>query len=175
MSGECYRSRMGTSTLIPVEEYLSTSYSPDKEYVEGVLVERNLGDWLHSLVQSNLIFVLRTRYPHLKVVPELRSRVAKDRYRLPDVCVLLSTPPGSVLREPPFIAVEILSKDDAAADFLEKLDEYAAIGTPNIWIFNPRNRRMYTYHTGILQEMATDTIATTDDAIRLSRAEIFQD
>jgi Uma2 family endonuclease len=166
---------MGTTPLIPVEEYLSTSYSPDKEYVEGVLVERNVGDWLHSLVQSNLIFVLRTRYPHLKAVPELRSRVAKDRYRLPDICVVLSAPQGSVLREPAFIAIEILSKDDAATDLLEKLAEYAAIGTPNIWIFNPRTKRMYTYHTGILQEIADDTIATTDNAVRLTRAEIFQD
>ena len=174
-SGECYGNHMGAATLIPVEEYLASSYSPDKEYVDGVLVERNVGDWFHSLVQSNLIFVLRTRYPHLKVAPELRSRVAKDRYRLPDVCVVLSAPPGPVLQEPPFIAIEILSKDDSAADLLEKLAEYAAIGTPNIWIFDPRRQRMYTYHTGVLQEIADDAIATTDDAVRLTRAEIFQD
>jgi Uma2 family endonuclease len=166
---------MGTTTMIPVEEYLSTSYSPDKEYVDGVLVERNVGDWLHSLVQSNLIFVLRTRYPHLKVVPELRSRISKDRYRLPDVCVVLSAPPAAVLQEPPFIAIEILSKDDSAADLLEKLAEYAAIGTPNIWIFDPRKQHMYTYQTGILQEIAGETISTSDSAVSLTRAEIFQD
>ena len=33
---------MGAGTLISVEEYLRTSYSPDKEYVDGVLVERNV-------------------------------------------------------------------------------------------------------------------------------------
>jgi hypothetical protein len=39
---------MGAMTQIPIEEYLAASYSPDREFVEGVLVERNVGDWLHS-------------------------------------------------------------------------------------------------------------------------------
>ena len=49
---------MSIETLISVEEYLNTSYDPDVEYVDGVLVERNVGDWLRSLVQSNVIFAL---------------------------------------------------------------------------------------------------------------------
>jgi hypothetical protein len=36
------------SSLVSLEEYLSTSYDPDVEFVDGVLVERNVGDWLHS-------------------------------------------------------------------------------------------------------------------------------
>lgn len=55
---------------VTVEEYLNTSYEPDVEYVDGILVKRNVGDWLHSLVQSNLLFALRKKYPHLKVVAE---------------------------------------------------------------------------------------------------------
>ena len=45
---------MGGETLISVEEYLATSYEPDMEYVDGVLEERNAGDWLHSAVQFNV-------------------------------------------------------------------------------------------------------------------------
>jgi hypothetical protein len=33
---------------VSVEEYLNTSYDPDVEFVDGVLVQRNVGDWLHS-------------------------------------------------------------------------------------------------------------------------------
>jgi hypothetical protein len=33
---------MGTQTLIPLEEYLNTSYSPDREYRDDVVLERNL-------------------------------------------------------------------------------------------------------------------------------------
>ncbi|HEY2014943.1 MAG TPA: hypothetical protein VGH38_15655 [Bryobacteraceae bacterium] len=65
---------MGFETLISVEEDLNTSYDPDVEYVDGVLVERNGGDWFHSLVQSNIVFHLRRKYPHLFVVAELRSQ-----------------------------------------------------------------------------------------------------
>ena len=80
------------SPLVSVEEYQNTSYDPDVEFVDGVLVERHLGDWLHSLIQSNVLFALRRKYPHLKVVAELRSSVTGTRYRLPDVCVLLAAP-----------------------------------------------------------------------------------
>jgi hypothetical protein len=34
---------------VSLKEYLATSYDPDVEYVDGVLEERNIGDWLHSL------------------------------------------------------------------------------------------------------------------------------
>jgi hypothetical protein len=42
-----------------VEEYLNTSFDPDMEYVDGALVGRQLGDWLHSLIQSNVLEKLR--------------------------------------------------------------------------------------------------------------------
>ena len=37
--------------FVPVEEYLSTSYQPDCEYDEGVVVERNLGEIEHAFLQ----------------------------------------------------------------------------------------------------------------------------
>src|SRR5450755_4100139 len=100
------------SPLISVEEYLNTPYDPDVEFVDGVLVERNVGDWLHSLVQSNVLFALRQKYPHLKVVAELPSSVTSTRYRLPDVCVLLSPPKTRYLLDAAFLVVEILSESD---------------------------------------------------------------
>ena len=35
---------MSVGTLVPLAEYLATAYDPDVEYVDGVLVERNVGD-----------------------------------------------------------------------------------------------------------------------------------
>src|SRR5437588_12662631 len=129
---------MGVKALVPVEEYLRSSYDPDVEYVDGVLVERNAGDWLHSLVQSNIIFGLRRKYPSIKVVPELRGKVRETRYRLPDVSVLLRAPQTKVLLEAPFIAIEILSEADSMSRVIEKLQEYSANGAPHIWVFDPR-------------------------------------
>lgn len=37
-----------TPLLIPVEEYLSTAYRPDCDYVDGEVLERNVGETPHS-------------------------------------------------------------------------------------------------------------------------------
>jgi hypothetical protein len=34
---------MGTGTLIPVDEYLRTSFHPDCDFIEGEVLERNVG------------------------------------------------------------------------------------------------------------------------------------
>ena len=43
---------MATLTTVPVEEYLRTTYHPDREYVDGQLVERHVGEYYHSILQS---------------------------------------------------------------------------------------------------------------------------
>lgn len=161
------------SPLVSVEEYLSTSYDPDVEYVDGALVERNVGDWLHALVQSNVLFALRRNYPHLKVVPELRSRMTDTRYRLPDVCVVLEAPQTKYLVDAAFLVVEILSEGDVMSVVIEKLKEYAAKGVQNIWLIDPRLRLLSTYRPPTLVEIEGDLISTSDGTVELSRAEIF--
>ena len=133
---------MSVETLISVEEYLNTSYDPDVEYVDGVLVERNVGDWLHSLVQRNMIVALSRKYPRVYAVPELRSQTRATRYRLPDVCVLLTAPKTKYLVDAAFLAVEILSEDDSMSKMMEKLEEYDVKGVPNIWLIDPRLRKI---------------------------------
>lgn len=83
---------MTAGTFVSVEQYLNSAYDPDVEYVDGVLVERKVGDWLHSLIQSNILFALRKKYRSLKVVPELRSQTTATRFRLPDITVLMAPP-----------------------------------------------------------------------------------
>ena len=139
-----------------LEEYLNTSYDPDVEFVDGVLVERNTGDWIHSLVQSNLLFALRRKYPNLKVVAELRSKVASTRYRLPDVSVLLAAPKTKCLLEAAFLVVEVLSEGDVMSVVIEKLKEYAGQGVPNIWLIDPRLRLVWTYQPPALAEIFAD-------------------
>lgn len=164
---------MSVETLIPVDEYLNTSYDPDVEYVDGVLVERNVGDWLHSLVQSNLIFALRLKYPEVFVIPELRSKTRETRFRFPDVCALLHPPKTKYLLDAAFVAIEILSEDDQMTRIMEKLEEYAQKGVPNIWVIDPRLKMMSVYSQGALQEIRGDVIATGDPRLELTRQEIF--
>jgi Uma2 family endonuclease len=164
---------MSVETVISVEEYLDSSYDPDVEYVDGVLVERNVGDLPHSLVQSNIMYHLTRKYPHIYVLPELRSQTRSTRYRLPDVSVLLTLPQTDYLLEAAFLAVEILSKRDSMSSMIEKLDEYSQKGIANIWLFDPRLEKMFTYRSHVLQEVQ-DLIATDDPRLELTREEIFQ-
>ena len=161
------------SPLVSVEEYLTTRYDPDVEFVDGVLVERNLGDWLHSLIQSNVLFALRQKYPHLKVVAELRSSTTGTRYRLPDVCVLLTAPKTRYLLHAAFLVVEVLSESDVMSVVVEKLKEYAGKGVQNIWLIDPRLQTMCRYSRPTLVEVEGERIATADGSIELSRGEIF--
>jgi len=160
------------SSAVSLEEYLRTSYEPDMDFVDGVLVER-LGDWLHSLVQSNILVALRRKYPHLKVVVELRSKTTATRYRIPDVTVLLAPPTTKYLLQAAFLVVEVLSEDDSMTRVIEKLQEYAALGVPNIWLIDPRMKLMWVYRPPALVEIEGDTIAAADGSVELSRAEIF--
>jgi Uma2 family endonuclease len=167
---------MSVETLISVEEYLSTAYHPDVEYEDGVLVERNVGDWPHSTVQSNLIFALGTRYPHVYVCPVLRSKTRATRYRLPDVCVVLARPTTKYLVDAAFLAIEVLSEDDRMTKTMERLEEFDRKGVPNIWVIDPRLRTMSVYAGGVLNEVRGGRIATNGDPrLELTRDEIFKD
>jgi hypothetical protein len=52
---------MATLVSVPVEEYLRTTYHPDREYVDGQLVERNVGGYFHSMLQGLIIGLLLER------------------------------------------------------------------------------------------------------------------
>src|SRR4051794_28491522 len=114
------------ATMVSVEEYLNTSYSDgDREYVDGIVVERNLGERDHSITQQRLIvwFWQRQNTEQLYGLPEQRVQVLTTRFRVPDVCVYHgSLPSDQVFRTPPFLVIEILSKDDRASEMQEKID-----------------------------------------------------
>lgn len=131
---------MGAQTLISLKEYLNTSYSPDREYRDGVLMERNVGTWAHSLLQTALASYFRRRRKEWKieVVTELRIRIRKDWYPIPDVCVYtLPAPEEEVPTRPPLLWIEILSPDDRMPDVWRKANELLANGVPYVWIIDP--------------------------------------
>jgi Uma2 family endonuclease len=161
------------SPTVSLDEYLNTSYDPDREFVDGVLVERNVGEWSHSRVQSNVLVALSNKYLHLQAVPSLLSQTAATRYRIADVSVLLAPPSTDYLLDAAFLVVEVLSKHDVMSVVAAKLKEYAAKGVPNLWLIDPRLQSMWAYRPPALIEIEGDTIATADGSVELSRAEIF--
>ena len=83
---------MGATATISLDEYLSTSYEPDMEFVDGALVRRNGGTQLHGLLQTIVaVFFSQYRKSHqVRVFTETRLLVdiASGRCRIPDVMVL---------------------------------------------------------------------------------------
>ena len=92
-----YAKTMRAGTLISVSEYLSTSYRPDCDYVDGEVLERNLGELDHCKLLRKLIlyFGVRKKQWRIHVFPEQRVQVSKTRFRVPDVCVVAGADPPS--------------------------------------------------------------------------------
>jgi Uma2 family endonuclease len=166
---------MGATTLISIAEYMDTSYSPDREYVDGVVMERNVGMRPHSRVLAQLICWFASTYPQFPVWPTQRLlTVAQRRCRVPDLCLTLEDPLTEVFEQPPFLCMEILSNEDSATILLEKLEEYATFGVPHIWIFDPRRKKAYSFQEGCLKDVHGEVIATSNPEIRLPLEEAFR-
>jgi Uma2 family endonuclease len=128
--------------VVALEEYLNTSYEPDREFVDGVLVEPKMGTPSHGKLQGIVVSCLRQfRKSHrIAAFTDTRLRVtARGGHRLPDV-MAVETPyrSGKVIADVPTVIVEIKSPDDTFDDVFDKLFEYEALGTPNISPDGPR-------------------------------------
>jgi Uma2 family endonuclease len=167
---------MGAATLVSVEEYLSTSYSPDREYLDGRIVERNLGEKTHSSIQRNLIgwFWDRRKTLPVQAFPEQRVQVTPTRFRIPDVTIVKNSQfQGEIFTAPPHLCIEILSKDDTMDYMQEKIDDYLRFGIPYIWIINPRLRKGYVATKAGLVEAESGELTTSDPEIRVPVAEML--
>jgi Uma2 family endonuclease len=165
---------MSAGTLISMGEYLETAYSPDREYVDGAVVERHVGELPHSFVQKNLVLALSRRYPRYYAFPELRVRTKRDRCRIPDVCVTLEKPDTDVLETPPFLVIEVLSRRDEMTDVLEKLQEYADAGVRNIWVIDPRRKTAFQFGGHRLEEIEGNLLRTESPEIAVPFEEVFE-
>jgi Uma2 family endonuclease len=139
--------RLATAPLLVSEaEYLRTSYRPDCDYVDGVVLERNLCQFDQARLQILVLMALQGRAPEwgVLVLPELRLKIRPRKYRIPDVMVLpagVKHPP--VIEQPPLLCVEIVSPDDRLNHLTERAADYASLGVPETWILDPETRKAY--------------------------------
>ena len=167
---------MPTGTLLSVEEYLATSYEPDCDYVDGHIEERNLGEWDHSSLQAAIaaFFYTRRKALGISVATEQRVQVSPNRFRVPDVCVVLGQPREQVLIQPPFLCVEILSPEDRMSRLEQRIDDYLAMGVRYVWLLDPATKRAFaaTSETG-LREIRDSILRTENPALELPLTEVF--
>ena len=164
---------MATGHLISVREYLSTVYRPDCDYVDGVVVERNLGQYDHARLQGEVMFYFQLRRKEwgITVVPEQRVQVAPTRFRIPDVCVVKGEPTDQVFRTPPFICIEVLSADDRLAHMHERVQDYLKFGVPYVFILDPAQHKAWRCTPEGLEEVTE--LRTADPEIIVPLAELF--
>jgi Uma2 family endonuclease len=159
-----------------LEEYLGTSYRPDQDYVDGLLVERNWGQKDHSKLQGEVFAWFRDRRRTLRVRPftEQRIQVGSRRFRTPDICVVqLPEPDEQIFTHPPYICIEILSPEDTFPKLQERFDDYLNMGVPNIWVLDPASHRGWWVTRQGHLEALDGILRTQDGTIVLPIAELF--
>jgi Uma2 family endonuclease len=168
-----------TAAVVSLDEYLNTTYEPDKEFVDGVLVERNMGTPPHGRLQVIVGSYFRQyRKSHRIVVfadARLQVRPQGD-YRLPDVMVLEAPyRSGKAATDVPAVIVEIKSPDDTFDDIVDKCFEYEALGTPNILLMDPDNRRAFLFERGTLRYLEAGSVQLTlrSGALEFPYGEMF--
>ena len=168
---------MDATTLVSVEEYLRTSYpDADREYIDGRIVERNVGEVDHSDLQTAVAHYLRTHYKKsVWAGVEVRVQVNKTRFRIPDVTIMLGSKPAErIIRTPPLVAVEVLSRDDRAGDLEEKINDYLAFGVQYVWVINPDTHRAYSHTPNGSHEAKDGVLRAESGHIEIPLSEIFQ-
>jgi len=166
---------MPVTESITVEEYLSTAYSPDCDFVDGVLEDRHVGERDHSRLQLAIgaWFYARRKELGIEAFTEQRVRTSPSHYRLPDVCVTLGLPDEQVFTTPPFLCIEILSPEDQMGRVLAKISDYLNFGVPYVWVIDPRKRKGTVYTAKDSNSPEDGILRTQNPDIALPLAELF--
>ncbi len=162
--------------LWTVREYLRTSWSPDREFVDGRIEGRNLGEKEHSIIQRYLtvLFAIKRAEWGVEVFPELRTQTESRRFRVPDILVIRNEEKFErYITRPPLIAVEVLSPEDTLTAMRAKAAEYRLFGIEHIWIIDPEARIVWRYSEGGLNEVRTGELTVAGTPIRVVLGELF--
>jgi Uma2 family endonuclease len=165
---------MATATQISLETYLTTSYEPDVDYVDGVLEDRNVGLYDHNLVQQAILiwFYQREKEWRIRSVQEQRTKVSATRVRIPDVSVFSrDVPIEQVFTRPQLIAIEVLSPEDRHSRVDARLRNFREFGVPNLLVVDPETRSGWDCSDGNWVRKERFEVAGTP--IYLSLPELF--
>ncbi len=178
---EAYTEFMAVVPTIPLvspDEYLTSGYHPDMEYVDGALVERGLPTIAHSLLQVLLAVYLdgyRKRF-RFAALSEARTRIIeRARYRIPDVILCpVPLPPGTVVTSIPWVVIEILSPDDRLSEQLARFRDYKQIGVLHMVLLDPEERRAYRFENRALIEAPLTSLDLPSGSLPFDTEDLFR-
>jgi Uma2 family endonuclease len=162
--------------FVSVREYLTTSYRPDCDYVDGRIEERNVGEYDHALLQTLLgqIFMNNRSAWGVLALTDVRAQVSSTHFRVPDLSILRAEAPKErILTHPPLIVIEILSPEDRLSRFQDRIDDYLRFGVENIWILDPERRFAWTATKDGLHLVQSGELTVPETPIRVVLSELF--
>lgn len=169
---------MAAATHISVSEYLRTTYRPDRDYVDGELKERNVGEQPHAHLQSILagIFQNNRKAWGIRPLTEQRFQITPTRFRIPDVMVLRNTDSkDDIVAFAPLLCVEILSREDRLSEIRERVADYMSVGAKTAWVIDPWRRVAYEESADGLKEPADGMLRVNGTPIEISIEAIFRE
>jgi len=168
---------MSTKLLMDVEEYLRTSFEgPDCEYLDGEVVERNIGELPHGDLQTNLsrlLFRFRSTLG-IRVITEIRIQINARRLRVADIALWRNDDIGKrIPTVPPFLVVEILSPEDRTVRMLPKIQEYLSIGVEYVWLIDPEEKAALIFSQKDAKGSASEVLRTENPDIEITLQAAF--
>ena len=144
---------MASTTHVPLEVCLRSCYEPDAEYVDGEIEKRPAAEYDHASWQQAICywFQQNAKDRNIRVRPELPVQVAPTRFRVPDVTILdRDQPTEQIITHSPVAVFEVLSPKDTVRRLMRKLNDYCAMGIPEIWVADPETRIFSRFEDGQL-------------------------
>ena len=153
---------MATKTLLTIADYMSLEEPGGVRYElsEGELIVTPSASFFHNELRDKFNSRLQTYLTSRRlgdVTSETDVKLAEDVVRRPGVAfyragrlegVDLDQVPLPVV---PDLVIEIVSKNDRAADLLLKVSQYLAAGVQAVWLLYPSTRLAYRYTASRLE------------------------
>ena len=97
------------------------------------------------------------------------------KYGLALAVLVAASPVEAIFTRPPFLCVEILSREDRMTEMLERVDDYLAFGVSYVWVIDPRRRRAQIHDRGGVHEMKDGMLWTADPEILVPLEQLFDE
>ena len=159
-----------------IDQYLSTMFHPDRDFVDGMIEERNVGEVEHGKVQKMLLrqFVKYEEEMGIEALPEVRLQVNESRFRVPDVMVLRAGDDSArIVRKAPLICIEVMSPEDTWKRLRGVLTDYLDMGVAHVWAFDPETRKAHRFDAEGLHTVTDAELTVPGTEIRIDVAEAF--
>ncbi|MGC9949327.1 MAG: Uma2 family endonuclease [Bryobacteraceae bacterium] len=167
-----------TIPFVSADEYLTSGYHPEMEYVDGVLVERDAPTIAHSLLQVLLAVYLDAYRKQFRfaTLSEARTQIIeRARYRIPDMILCpLPLPSGKIVTSIPWVVIEILSPDDRLSEQLARFRDYKQIGVLHMVLLDPEELTAYRFENRALIEAPLTSLELPSGSLPFDTEDLFR-